>query len=331
MEKVWLSYSKGSCLRKEDSWTKGVQEFYDGCRTATRLFRGKAFAAADVTVTSLEQFITKLIEFSHSNSTIVTDSSIAILKIMSRNNNLTRSSMNIIIEFEKVFPIGIKEFNAVVKKLSKHIGGLACIFKNAVSDFGKELSKFMAEFLRSCRLFNCKRKVHSKCVFEKYQKLTSIVARIDDTLLNECEGGTSQEVYDSILILHLVHFYMGLSVTGVNSCVLDVLYDRECYVSKSVESSTVSIGNGMLEILQAISAVVLTSTKSINDLMKAFVDVDTTLNGVAKNDHGMCDDVLTTVGKIALKLVKGDTVFANKGTKEQTNGILKPSEIIDGK
>lgn len=306
MEKVWLSYRSCACsCPRDDSWKKGVQEFYDGCKNATRSFRGKAFEVADATVNSLEQFITKLIDFANSNSSILQSSSTDILKTMSKNNNLNRSSMNIVIQFEKVFSIQIKEFNEIAKKLSDHIGELTCTFTDAVTEFGTELSKFMKKFLQSCRLFDCKKRVDFKCVLKKYQKLTNIVARIDDTLLNECGENPSQEVYDSILVFHLIYFYMGLSVTGVNSCVLDLLYDHKCYVSERVKSCTLSIEYGLVEIRQAVSAVVLTSIKSIKDMLQIFVVIAAAQNAVVEKVFGLNDTVLISVEEIIQSLVKG--------------------------
>ncbi|XP_037037813.1 uncharacterized protein LOC119075470 [Bradysia coprophila] len=305
VEKVWLSYRHCACSCEEDPWRKGVQDFYDGCRAASKSFSGKAFEVADSTLDSIAQVITKLIEFTDSNSTILQSSSTNMLESISRNNRLNGTSLNIAIEFEKVFPIEVKEFNDVAKKLSEHIGELTCSFTNAVSDFGAELSKFMREFLQSCRLFNCKKRVDFKCVLKKYQKLTNIIALIDDTLLNKCDGEVTQDAYDSILVFHLIYLYMGLSVTGINSCVLDVLHDRKCYVSESVKFCSLSFEYAIVQVVQAVSGVVTSSIDSIKGLLKVFVDIAATLNAVVKGVLGLSNDVLLSVGDIVKNLVSG--------------------------
>ncbi|XP_037037042.1 uncharacterized protein LOC119074841 [Bradysia coprophila] len=317
VEKVWVSYGHSTCSCEDNSWRKSVQEFYDGCRTASKSFRGKAYEVADNTLDSMAQVITKLIEFTDSNSTILQSSSTNILVSVSRNSRLNGTSINIATEFEKVFPTEVRELIVVANKLSKHIGELARSFTNAVRDFGTELSKFLRKFLQSCRLFNCKKTVDFKCVLKKYQKLTNVVALIDDTLLNKCGGDVSQEVYDSVLVFHLVYLYMGISLTGMNSCVLDVLYDHKGYVSEGVKTCSLSFEYAILQVVQAVSAVDTPSINSIKGLLKVFVDIATSLNAVVKGVLGLANDVVITVGDTVKNLLNG-----GKGQTSILQGIL---------
>ncbi|KAG4065469.1 hypothetical protein HA402_002703 [Bradysia odoriphaga] len=305
VESVLLSYRSSTCSTEDDPWKNGVQKLYDGCRTASRSFRGKAYKLADASVNSLEQLITKLIDFTSFNSTIISTSSKSILQSMSKCDKVTGNNMNMIIEIDKIFPIVAEEYKAVAVNLSEFIGDeLICSFTNAYSDFVTELSKFMKEFLQSCQLFNCRRRVDYKRVIQKYQSLTNTMALIDQTLLDECENEVTQEVYESVLVLHFLYLCMGLSVTGVNSCALDVQNEHKCFVSESVKNGSLSIATALEEILEAISAVLLASINSIKDLLNSFVSVANVLNTIVKDVLGLTTDVLATVGKLNLNFLK---------------------------
>ncbi|XP_037040861.1 uncharacterized protein LOC119077694 [Bradysia coprophila] len=310
VESVLLSYHSSTCSTEDDPWKNGVQKLYDGCRTASKSFRGKAYELAEASVNSLEQFITKLIDFTSFNSTIISTSSKNILQSMSKCDRVKGDNMNMIIEIDKIFPIVAEEYKSVAVNLSEFIGDeLICSFTNAYSDFATELTKFMKGFLHSCRLFNCQRRVDYKRVLQKYHSLTNTMALIDQTLLDECENEVTQDVYESVLVLHLVYFCMGLSVTGVNSCALDVQYDHNCFVSKSVKNGSLSIATALEEILEAISAVLLASITGIKDLLNSFVNVATVLNTIVEDVLGLTNDVLVTVGKLGLNLLKAKSDF----------------------
>ncbi|XP_037051722.1 uncharacterized protein LOC119085416 [Bradysia coprophila] len=315
IERIFLSRRSCSCRIEDYPWKDGVQEFYNGCRKAADSFHGKAFDVADNTVKSLQQLVTKLIDFTDSNSTIVASSSTDILESLSKCNRLGRDGMNIIVEYVKVFPSVVRDFKQVSANLFKHIGELTCSFKNAVSDLGAELTKFMKEFVRSSRLPKCKKTVDYNLVLKKYQELSNIVAQIDDTLVNESENEgieVTKEVYESVLVLHLLYIYMGISVTGIDSCVLDVLYERNCYVSEETKSCVFSIEDALVEVLQAVSTVVLTSVESIRNLLRTVVNIVAGLNAIVKNVLGLTNRVVLTVEDIVQNLVRVDKVTASR-------------------
>ncbi|XP_037037811.1 uncharacterized protein LOC119075468 [Bradysia coprophila] len=321
VEETFKSYRKKvkscACSPEDVTWKEGLQDHYDGCRTASWLFRGKAYDLADTAVNSLQGCITKLIYFANVNSTIVASSSTAILKSMSRSRNLNRSSMNIIFEFEKVVLAIFEEVNEVAQKLSEHIGDVACAFTNAVTDLGTALFQYMRDFLESCRLFKCKKRVNNKPVLKQNQKLMNTLALIGATLLNECENEVTLEVYESVLVLHLIFSYLFITVPGINSCSIDVLYGRSCLISKGTIGASLSFDYALTSVTQATSEVTFPYNNSIKDLIKIFVNITMTLNTALKDLFGLFDGVEITVGEIVKNVVKGTVTVSE--SKAQIN------------
>lgn len=322
MAKIFQSLNRCSCSVEEDPWREGVDEFYNGCRSAANLFHGKAFEIADNTLNSLQQLITKLSDFTDSNSTIISSSATDILESLSKCNKLGKSGFNIIVEYIKVFPTVVRDFNRVANNLYKQIGGLTRSFTSAVSDLGSALTKYMREFVLNIRLNNCKEEVDYTNVLQKYQDLSNIVALIDKTLLNEEE--VTKEVYESVLVLHLLYIYMGISVTGINSCALDAENERNCNPSECVKSCVLSFEFGLLEILRAVSAVVVSSIISIINVLKVVVNIVAFLNTVVEDILGLTSDVVLTVGDIVQNLLNGNkgTASAAIGSSGILNGLL---------
>ncbi|XP_037040138.1 uncharacterized protein LOC119077082 [Bradysia coprophila] len=327
VEKIWQSYRKKGqiCLCEDVSWKQDIQNYYNGCRTATWEFRGKAYCLADSVVNSLEEFLTKLIFFTNSNSTIVTTSSTTMLNTLSKCKKLNRSGMNIIFEFQKVLPAIIKDFNEVATKLSNHIGELTSSFTKVLGSLGSVFTNFMKEFLENCRLFKCEKQVDYKPVLKKCQKLMNTVALIGETLLNECEAEATQEVYDAVLVLDLICLYMAIAVPGINSCVMDVLYEHDYPISKYVKSSALVFDYALVELTKAVSAIVFPITKTVQNLLTVFVNITMSLNKLAIDILGLFDGVEITVGEIVRNLVKGGrvTVSASKGKINILKGVTK--------
>lgn len=274
-----------------------MQAFYDGCRTVANKFHKKAYEMADTTVNSLKQFITKLIGHTNSNSTILVSSATCTLISISKCNHLNTDSLKVIKESDKVFGTIVQDFVKIAGKLSLHIGDrLTCSFTNALNAFGDALSKYIKEFLQSCQLFNCKKSVDLKVAHKKYQELTNIVAFIDDTLLNSCSTNTNKEMYESVLVLHSLYVFMGITLNGINSCVLDILYARDCYVSERIKSCSLSFEYVLVETLQAICDVLVTSVASIRNLLEIFVNIAAALNQLVKDVFGIPSKFLIAVG-----------------------------------
>lgn len=280
---------------------------------------------------ALQGVITKLIFFANVNSTIVAPSSTAILKSLTRCSELDKSSANIIFQFEKVLLALIEEFNEVIRMLSEHIGEVSSAFTNALGDLGSVFFQYMRDFLANSRLFKCKKRVSNTPVLKQTQKLMNTLALIGETLLNECESEATQEVYESVLVLHLIFLYMLSAVTGINSCSLDVLYGQSCLISKSNTDSSISFDFALSEVNQAIAAVTFPYNNTIKDLLTVFVSITLSLNTALKDIFGLFDGVELTAGEILKNLVKDSnvTLSAAKAPTNIVKGVL--SKLIDRK
>ncbi|XP_037049966.1 uncharacterized protein LOC119084194 [Bradysia coprophila] len=326
VETIWQTYriaaSSCTCQCEDDSWKEDIQAYYDGCYSATRGFRGNSYELADTVVKSLEEYLTKVIYFTNSNSTVVTSSATAIAKSLSTCKDLNQSSWKIIVEFEKVFPKIVEDFNGITRALSDHIGDdLVCTFTNDISDLGATFSKYMREFLESWKPLGCRRRVEFESVLKKLQKLMNTAALINETLLNKCDSEASQDTRESVMVLDLLCFYMAVVVQGINSCVLDVQYDRKCYVSPAFKSSSLSLDYAIIGIGEAVNAVVFPLKESLTALLTVFVDITMVLNTVLKSVLGLVEGVGITVGEVAKNLL-GGLKLTKTITNDRTN-ILK--------
>ncbi|XP_037029380.1 uncharacterized protein LOC119069428 [Bradysia coprophila] len=322
---VWRSYNKNACpctCPVEDApWLKGIEGHYNGCHDAVDKFCGKAKEAGDVAVRSLKEYFAKLIYFTDSNSTIITTGSTEILNSLSKCINLNSNGLNIIVEFNKVFLSIIDDFVRVIKSLEVYIGDdLTCSLTDSIRDLGREFSKYMNEFLKSCRLFGCRKKIDYECVLKQLQKLMNNVALINETLLNQCEEAT-QQVREAVMVLDMLYCYVAISVQGIYSCSLDALNSRDIVVSKTVKSSSISFEYALVEVTQAICDITLPLGDNIAELLTAFVNITMALNSTLKSIFGLVGGLGLTVGQIAKNLL-GGVATTSTVTQERTN-ILK--------
>ncbi|KAJ6649643.1 hypothetical protein Bhyg_04881 [Pseudolycoriella hygida] len=163
VEKIWQSFAKkdecSTCTcDDDDEWKAGVQGYYTGCRKVTWNFRGPTYDLADNVMFSLENYLTKLMYFANTNSTVLAPNAKTILETMGKMKNLKDSSLVIISEFDKVISAIIRELREVVLKLSKLIGKLVFKFHNGLLRLYYIFSNFMKCFLR-CKTVQCKQKV----------------------------------------------------------------------------------------------------------------------------------------------------------------------------
>lgn len=328
VEELFKSYRNKNqfvvCSPVDESWKASIGNFYNGVRTATWLFRGKAYDFANTAVLSLEGYLAKLIFFGYTNSTVVAPSSIAVLKAVSRGSRLNRSSMNIIFEYEKVLLSIIEELNEVVETLSDHIGAkVSRAFINALNDLGSVFFQYMRDFLESCRSFKCKKRINSKSVFKKTIKLMNTLALVGETLLNECESKATLQVYESVSVLHLIFTSLMSAVSGINSCAMDVLYNQSCLISRSTTASLLSFNFALDQVTDATSKITFPFNNTVKDVLTSLVNITLALNTSLKDVYGVFEGVEITVGEIVKDLV-GDkvTVSADKAPTKIVKGVV---------
>ncbi len=306
-----------ACPTEDVAWKEGVQQFYDGLRTASSKFSGQSYNLANTTLKSFEKFVAKLIYFTNTNSTLLSSSSTEILASLSEGNNIGQSSLNIIIELDKALLVFVKEFYDIVKKLSDAIGHLTCSINDVILDLGYAVSSFLKEFLK-CSDAQCREKTNFKPVFKQFQRLMNTVALIAETLLNGCEPYSS-EVDEAMMVLTLICHYFLLTVQGINSSVQDVLYEEKSAVSENIESCSKALDFMIVQMAQAVSALVFPITKSIEELLTSLVNITMAFNTAVKDILGVFDGVGVTVGEIKRNLWNG---LKHSATNDRTN-ILK--------
>ncbi|KAG4076673.1 hypothetical protein HA402_001960 [Bradysia odoriphaga] len=280
-----------------EHWQEDVQDYHDGCERATSQYEGDANPLAAVVMDSFREFLTTVMEYANSNSTILSSSGKSILKSMRKCKKLDRSSIVILTEFEKVFPSVANDLKNVALKLSDHIGHLAESFKDAVQELNCVFSQYMRDLLFSCRLTGCKKKVDLEPSLKKLQKLMNLVALISETLLKECNP--SIEAQQSVLVLTTIFWWFQIVVQGINTAAMDILYRKDFEVSQNIKSLSLSFDFVLVSI-----GVVVPFITNIKEFLSVFVNITLALNTAIKDIFGVFSGVTVTVGEIARNLFK---------------------------
>lgn len=321
---MWQSYRQKDSNYDDGVWKESVQQFYDGCRKATWKFDGPSYDLANEAVRSFELYLTKLIYFTYSNSTVLQSSSTALLQSLSKCKRLEKTGFNIIKEFEIVLLGLVKDLNEIVEKLSEIIGDLTCTVNDALNELGYTFSYFMKEFLKLSTAGR-RNKVSYEPVLKKLQKLMNTVALIAETLINECEEPT-QEENEAVSVLELISIYFALAIQGINTCVQDVIYKEKCSVSQNIESCSVSLEYVVVEVTQSVALVTLPFTESLKAMLTNFVNITMFLNAAWKDIFGIFEGVPITVEDITKHLSK-----AAKGSSRTDKKLSRgPTNILKG-
>lgn len=299
---------------------RDVQQFYEGCRKASWNFLGPSYSLADNVMLSFEIYLSKLIYFTNTNSTVLAPSAHALLETQRKSRKLETSGLVIIKGYNKVVLEMVKDFNEVVKKLSNIIGELTDPINDAINNVGCALSNFMTDFLKK-GVAGCKKVVDYEPVFKQFQKLMNTVALIAEILLNECELATRQ-VNEAVTVLTFLVEYFALATQGINSCGQTELLEAKCSVPKKIELLSVSFEYVLLQLTQAVESVVFPFTESIKALLTNLVNITTFLNTSLKDILGPFEGVTINVGVITKNLSKNGNT-AVKGVTNERSNILK--------
>ncbi|XP_037037797.1 uncharacterized protein LOC119075458 [Bradysia coprophila] len=302
---VWSNYRRKdqcqhSCVQ---NWEEEVQKYYDGCEDATSGYEGEANERAAVVMASFREFLSILMKYANSNSTILSSSGTSMIKSMGKCNKLGKSSMVILTEFEKVFPSVSNDMNKVALKLSDHIGHLAESFTDAVQELSGVFSKYMRDLLFSCRLTECKKEVSYEPTLRKLQKLMNLMALISETLFKESDAKI--EVQESVLVMVLITWWFQIVVQGKLTTTMDLLLKNNRAISQNFTSLSLSFDYVLVTITQAISGVVVPLVNSFKEFLSIFVNTILALNTAIKDIFGVLNGLTVTVGEIARNLFKG--------------------------
>lgn len=275
----------------------GVQEFYTRTRTVTWKFRGPSYNLADNAVTSLENFLTKLIFLASTNATVLTDSSTSILETMSKRK-VGKSSLLILISYEQAFANIVKNFKEIVSKFSEFIGKLASTFNDVLIRLSCVLSNFMKRFLK-CTTLQCKVELDYTRVIRQYQRLMNTLAIIAETLINKCDDAATHRAYQAVTILSIIFNYFTMTVQGINTCVQDIIFEESGTIAVNIRSLSESMQYVVIEITQAVSRISFPFTKTIKELLTHLVNMTMAFNTSVKGILGVFRGVAITAGEIS--------------------------------
>lgn len=128
-------------------------------------FHGPSYGLADTIVKAFEIYVTKLIYFTNSNSTVLASSSTAMLESLCKVK-LGTSGLVIIKRFDEALPVVMEDFTEIVNKLSPVIGELTCHVNKVLKDLGCTLKHYMSEFI-TCGIDGCINQVDYKPVYRR--------------------------------------------------------------------------------------------------------------------------------------------------------------------
>lgn len=266
---------------------------------------------------AFEVYLSKLIYFANSNSTVLTSSSTSILEALSKCNKLETSGYVIIAEFNKTASGVVKDFTVIVSQLFDIIGELTYPVNNALNDFDCKMKRFTTEFLNVAD--GLVKEVDYEPVIKESQVFVNTVAFIAETLLNECKSATD-DVYEAVTVLSLILSYVVIVTQGINCCAQSVWYEQKCVIPENVEKCSVTLEYLVAEVAQSVAAVTFPFIDSITPLLTSLVNLTMFLNSIFKDIFGLFTGVAITSGQITKNLLKN---VSGTGVPKGLNNILK--------
>lgn len=318
---VWKSQKKTKeCCQCDctPDWVEGVQEYFDGTSEAAKNFpSGEPLELADAVMTSFQDFLTKLVSFSDSNSTVLSTSSTAILGALSKLNKLASSANTIIEEFDKVLPDLVETYKGVVSNLTNIIGELTCPVNHAMSELECSLQHYIKEFSQSDALGR-RKVVPFDPVMKCVQILTNTIAFIAETTIDQCELATP-DVQDALAVLSLILDHLSICVQGINACSQAILSEQKCEVPVVLRISFVTMDSFISGINRSVASITFPIAESITAFLRNLVNLTNSLNTSLNDLLGLFEGVSLTVGQITKNLSKNVSGTVRGITNRLTN------------
>lgn len=299
VETTWKNYriehENCACKSNDVKWKKGIQEYHDGCRYTKQRYHGVTHEITDKAMDAFQQYLTKLIFFTNSNSTVLTSSCTNMLTALSKCNKLNGSSKKIMVEYDKVLPKLANDVKAVVVKLSPIIGPLARTFNNALDKLLKIYIKFTKQFIL-CSTSKCRMGLDYGIVFQESKDFMNSVKVIVDLLVNGALA--TRNVYEAVTILCLILQYWLIVVQATNSSIQDIMYnDGQRVVSSTDTVCSDSLDYVLVSLTQAINALVFPFAESIQQLLSILTDITKVFSATIQK-------VTAAVGDVTQNLLK---------------------------
>ncbi|KAG4066834.1 hypothetical protein HA402_012901 [Bradysia odoriphaga] len=315
VEKVWR---KGACPRTcQPDWIKAVQKYYDDVIVAFSSFPGEVSEPADLVKTTFQTLLTKVIEFSNSESKILSSGATAILESFAQVNVDNLSASGIIDEFTRVLPILMKAYRQVVTNLTRIVGReLVCAVNTAISDLEREFLCYVKEFEKGDGNGR-KIEIDYEPVMKRVQKLVDTIALKGDVQLTECQL-EDPDVQDALVVLSLVLDYVMVLVHGLSSSSEAVILEQKCD-EPVVVLHVIVISVGVF-IKETTESIVLNTVPNAGNVR---AHLQTLSNSSSKLFTSLAT-VFNWVGKISQQLTN-NVQGISQGL---TQGLLKPLRLI---
>lgn len=300
VEVIWQSYRKKN--EYNCTWKAGVQQYYEGSSKVAKKLSARTYNEAETVITTFQMYLSKLIYFANSNSTVLSVKSTAILVTLSKLNKINKSPTKILKESGKALPQLIEDYMKIVSSLSIFIGELTCPVNDALIDLGASIGHFIKEFFNNSVL-GFRKKIDFQPVIKHTQILINTIALISETALDKCDLATSN-VYEALTVLSLILIHLLISVQGVNICTQEILYSSFRDVPVVLHVCLLPMLNFVKEFTNAVSSIVLPLTNSIITLLTRLVDLTTSINSILEEQFGLFEGVAISVTQITKSLSK---------------------------
>lgn len=221
---LWTSSARVCTSQKKPVWVEGVQKYYDDIMVAFSTFPGPLKEQADLLKIPFQEYLTKLVNYSNSNTTVLSSGSTKILGALSKVKLQANTADGVIKEFYRVLPSLTKTYSEIVSNLSTIIGKQSsCSVNRAMSDLKYAYTKYMKEFLQEDD-DGFKKEVDFEPITKSAEKLKKSIALIDEN--NTC---SDPDVNNASTILNLILGHLMICYHGLDGCSQAILYEQKCH------------------------------------------------------------------------------------------------------
>lgn len=253
-----------------------------------------------------ESYLSKIIFFANSNSTVLSSSSTAILKAFSKFNKLGISGFVITDEFGKISTEVVNDLTVIVSTLSDILGELTKSVNEALSAFGFAMKHFTNEFLTK-NLAGLVTDVDYLPVIKAGQVLMNTVALKAETLLVDLKSA-AKDVYEAVTVLSLICNFVLIAIQAANSCAQTVWYDQKYVIPEKLGKSSATLKYVVEELTRSVTAVVLFPLiESLTSYLTNLTNLTLHLNTNLENVFGPFKGCAITVEQITAVLSKNVT------------------------
>lgn len=185
IENVWKSSKSDYTGQHKPAWTDGVQKYHDDIMEAFGKFPpGPLMDKSNAVTTSFQSYLTKIVTYSNSNSTVLSSGSNTILGVLDKVSILENTPIGVINEFYRILPTLMETYRGVISNVTPMISGVTGpVIIEAMSDLERSFKNYMTEFLQGDERGN-KRKVDYEPVEKRLELLNNTISSLSELLQN---------------------------------------------------------------------------------------------------------------------------------------------------